>query len=423
MTADAVALTRGRRGGSSSPSYGWIKLSLFSASSPAGIAARIAFFYVAIFLILGISLPYFPLWLKAQGLSAVEIGLVTSVPLFIRIATTPMIGIAADRSGSVKGVVLAGAGVAMLSALALMGVEGLWPILVLFSVFQIASLALMPLAEVVAMREVRQHGLDYGRMRLWGSLAFIAANLGGGLALAGYGAHSILVLIIAASLVTLLAGAGLPGGGGARRETGKGISLKAMMVQLARADLLLIMAASGLIQAAHAVYYAFSAIHWQALGLPETTFGVLWSIGVIAEVVLFAYAGRALKRIGALNMIAIGAAGSLVRWGAMASDPSFGLLVVLQLLHGLTFGATHLGVVHAIQERVRPDQAASAQSLHSALSSGIMMGGAMALAGAIYGPLGGLSYLVMVVLAAGGGALVLAAKQFEARSGAGRETG
>ena len=422
MTADAVALTRGRRGGSSSPSYGWIKLSLFSASSPAGIAARIAFFYVAIFLILGISLPYFPLWLKAQGLSAVEIGLVTSVPLFIRIATTPMIGIAADRSGSVKGVVLAGAGFAMLSALALMGVEGLWPILVLFSVFQIASLALMPLAEVVAMREVRQHGLDYGRMRLWGSLAFIAANLGGGLALAWYGAHSILVLIIAASLVTLLAGAGLPGGG-ARRETGKGISLKAMMVQLARADLLLIMAASGLIQAAHAVYYAFSAIHWQALGLPETTFGVLWSIGVIAEVVLFAYAGRALKRIGALNMIAIGAAGSLVRWGAMASDPSFGLLVVLQLLHGLTFGATHLGVVHAIQERVRPDQAASAQSLHSALSSGIMMGGAMALAGAIYGPLGGLSYLVMVVLAAGGGALVLAAKQFEARSGAGRETG
>ena len=395
---------------------------MFSASSPAGIAARIAFFYVAIFLILGISLPYFPLWLKAQGLSAVEIGLVTSVPLFIRIATTPMIGIAADRSGSVKGVVLAGAGFATLSALALMGVEGLWPILVLFSVFQIASLALMPLAEVVAMREVRQHGLDYGRMRLWGSLAFIAANLGGGLALAGYGAHSILVLIILASLVTLLAGAGLPGGG-ARRETGKGISLKAMMVQLARADLLLIMAASGLIQAAHAVYYAFSAIHWQALGLPETTFGVLWSIGVIAEVVLFAYAGRALKRIGALNMIAIGAAGSLVRWGAMASDPSFGLLVVLQLLHGLTFGATHLGVVHAIQERVRPDQAASAQSLHSALSSGIMMGGAMALAGAIYGPLGGLSYLVMVVLAAGGGALVLAAKQFEARSGAGRETG
>ena len=422
MTANAVALTRGRRGGSSSPSYGWIKLSLFSASSPAGIAARIAFFYVAIFLILGISLPYFPLWLKAQGLSAVEIGLVTSVPLFIRIATTPMIGIAADRSGSVKGVVLAGAGVAMLSALALMGVEGLWPILVLFSVFQIASLALMPLAEVVAMREVRQHGLDYGRMRLWGSLAFIAANLGGGLALAGYGAHSILVLIIAASLVTLLAGAGLPGGG-ARRETGKGISLKAMMVQLARADLLLIMAASGLIQAAHAVYYAFSAIHWQAQGLPETTFGVLWSIGVIAEVVLFAYAGRALKRIGALNMIAIGAAGSLVRWGAMASDPSFGLLVVLQLLHGLTFGATHLGVVHAIQERVRPDQAASAQSLHSALSSGIMMGGAMALAGAIYGPLGGLSYLVMVVLAAGGGGLVLAAMRFEARSGVGRETG
>ena len=225
---------------------------------------------------------------------------------------------------------------------------------------------------------------------------------------AGYGAHSILALIIAGSFVTLLAGAGLPGGG-ARQESGSRVSLKAMIVQIWRPDLLLIMAASGFIQAAHAVYYAFSAIHWQALGLAETFFGVLWGIGVIAEVVLFAYAGQALKRIGALNMIAIGAAASLVRWGAMASDPSFGVLVALQLLHGLTFGATHLGVVHAIQERVRPDQAASAQSLHSALSSGIMMGFAMALAGALYAPLGGLSYLVMVVLAAAGGALVLAA--------------
>ena len=357
---------------------------------------------------LGLSLPYFPLWLKAQGLTSVEIGLVTSVPLFIRIATTPLIGIAADRSGSVKGVVLAAAGLALVSGLALSAGKGLWAILMLFSLFQIASLALMPLAEVVAMREVRQLGLDYGRMRLWGSLAFIAANLGGGLALAGYGAHSILALIIAGSFVTLLAGAGLPGGG-ARQESGSQVSLKAMMVQIWRPDLLLIIAASGFIQAAHAVYYAFSAIHWQALGLAETVFGVLWGIGVIAEVVLFAYAGQALKRIGALNMIAIGAAASLVRWGAMASDPSFGVLVALQLLHGLTFGATHLGVVHAIQERVRPDQAASAQSLHSALSSGIMMGFAMALAGALYAPLGGLSYLVMVVLAAAGGALVLVA--------------
>ncbi len=376
---------------------------------------RIALFYVAIFLVLGVSLPYFPLWLKAQGLTPVEIGLVTSVPLFIRIAATPMIGIAADRSGAVKGVVLVGAGGALASSLALGLAQGLWAILVLFALFQVASLALMPLAEVVAMREVRQRGLDYGRMRLWGSVAFIAANLAGGFALSGFGAGSILVLIIAASVVTVLAAAALPAGPAAAGSAPKP-SIRSVGLQLLRLDLILIVGASGFIQAAHAVYYAFSAIHWQALGLPETSFGFLWGIGVVAEVVLFAYAGQVLKRVGAVAMIAIGALGSIVRWGLMATDPSFAVLVVLQLLHGLTFGATHLGVVHAIQARVGPDQAASAQSLHSALSSGVMMGGAMALAGVLYAPLGGLSYLVMMGLAVIGGGLAVAAMKVTSRA-------
>lgn len=375
---------------------------------------RIALFYVAIFLVLGVSLPYFPLWLKAQGLTPVEIGLVTSVPLFIRIAATPMIGIAADRSGAVKGVVLVGAVVALLSSLALGLVGGLWAILLLFALFQVASLALMPLAEVVAMREVRQRGLDYGRMRLWGSVAFIGANLAGGFALSGYGAGSILALIIAASLVTVLAAAALPAARGAAGTAPKP-SIQSVARQLLRLDLILIVAASGFIQAAHAVYYAFSAIHWQALGLPETSFGFLWGIGVVAEVVLFACAGQVLKRLGAVKMIAIGALGSIVRWGLMATDPSFAMLVVLQLLHGLTFGATHLGVVHAIQERVGPGQTASAQSLHSALSSGVMMGLAMALAGVLYEPLGGLSYLAMMGLAVIGGGLAVAAMKVSAR--------
>ena len=137
---------------------------------------------------------------------------------------------------------------------------------------------------------------------------------------------------------------------------------------------------------------------------------------MVAEVVLFAYAGQVLKRVGAVAMIAIGALGSIVRWGLMATDPSFAVLVVLQLLHGLTFGATHLGVVHAIQARVGPDQAASAQSLHSALSSGVMMGGAMALAGVLYAPLGGLSYLVMMGLAVIGGGLAVAAMKVTSRA-------
>ena len=377
-------------------------------TSSTSFAWRIALFYSAIFIVLGVSLPYFPLWLKFQGLDAVEIGLVTSVPLFIRIAATPLIGFAADRARSVRRIVVIAAAFGLLSAGVLMISAGLWMILIFFTLFQIASMALMPLAEVAAMQGVREKGLDYGRMRLWGSVAFIAANIAGGLIIAEWGNATIMPILIAGSVLSLAAGWYLP-----ERHAAPGqaqtppaalqkMNWPAIKAALRHRGLLLIMLAGGVIQASHAVYYAFSAIHWQAQGIDGRWFGILWGIGVVAEVVLFAYAGRVLARVGALAMIAIGAAGGVLRWGVMAADPSFGVLLVLQLLHGLTFGATHLGTVHAIQERVGTDQAASAQALHSALSSGVLMGLTMMLAGSLYGAYQGVSYIAMAGLSLAG---------------------
>lgn len=388
---------------------------MFPLSPTTGIAWRIALFYGAIFIVLGVSLPYFPLWLEWRGLSPLEIGLVTSVPLFIRIIATPIIGLAADRAQSVRSVILIAGCVGLVSSALLMLSSGVWLILALFTIFQVASMAKMPLAEVIAMQAVRERGLDYGRMRLWGSVAFIAANVAGGLIIASYGKALIMPIIVAGSAASLTAAWYLP-----KQDRGRSASnsltWKATLSLLSKRGLLLIMLAGGILQASHAVYYAFSAIHWQAQGIDGRWFGVLWGIGVVAEVVLFAYAGAALKRIGAIAMIGIGAIGALVRWLLMAFDPSFGALMCLQLLHGLTFGATHLGTVHAIQERVGPENAASAQSLHSALSSGILMGLATVLAGAIYTDLQGQSYLIMSLLAMVGGAIILFASRHGFRS-------
>jgi PPP family 3-phenylpropionic acid transporter len=383
--------------------------------SPTSVAWRIALFYSAIFIVLGVSLPYFPLWLKWQSLTPFEIGLVTSVPLFIRIVATPMIGFAADRARSVRQIVVIAGAVGLLSSALLMAASGFWVILALFTVFQVSSMAMMPLAEVAAMQGVREKGLDYGRMRLWGSVAFIAANVGGGLLIAAHGNGTIMPILVGGSVLALIAGWFLPDRKAAPAQAARRLNWDEISAALAHRGLLLVMLAGGIIQASHAVYYAFSAIHWQSQGIDGRWFGILWGVGVVAEVLLFAYAGRLLARIGAITMIGIGAAGAIVRWSLMAIDPSFGVLLVLQLFHGLTFGATHLGTVHAIQERVGADRAASAQALHSALSSGVLMGVTTMLAGAVYGPLLGGSYLVMMVLAMIGGALVMLAHSVSAK--------
>lgn len=369
-------------------------------------AVRLAVFYGAIFLVLGIYLPYLPVWLAWRGLTPAEIGIITATPLFLRVIATPAITFLADRRGDHRETILYCAAASLAIAALLAFAHGFWPILLLVCLFQIANQSILPLTEAKALAGVRVHGMDYGRVRLWGSLSFIVANLLGGAVLAAYAGGSILVLVILAMMLTVAAAYALPGPQPAKSATSAAAHKPIRVADLGKLAaspwFIVLMLASGFIQASHAVYYTFSAIHWRTLGISDTWIGVLWAIGVLAEVVLFAYARLALARIGPAGLLALGGAAAIVRWAAMAFDPAFPVLIMLQVLHALTFAATFLGTLNILQSSVPEQQAGSAQGLHAALAPGIIMGSVIAIAGNIYEQFAAMSYLVMMTLAAAG---------------------
>jgi PPP family 3-phenylpropionic acid transporter len=285
-------------------------------------------------------------------------------------------------------------------------------------VFAVAWTTIMPLAETVAMSGVKAAGLDYGRMRLWGSLSFIAASFVGGWVVERLGAASAVWLIVAGGALTTAAAHGL------HRPIGRG-RLKAATspprLELAEAagllgsrTFLVFLAAAGAVQAAHAVFYTFGVLRWSAQGISAEWSGALWAISIAVEVWLFAYSGRVVTRIGAAELIGLGAAAAVVRWGAMGFDPPLALLVPLQLLHGLTFGAAHIGAVHFIARAVPEAQAGTAQALYASVTGGIAMGGAMLAAGPLYAEFGGRAYWAMAAL----GAVALAASLVLVRTSA-----
>jgi len=174
---------------------------------------------------------------------------------------------------------------------------------------------------------------------------------------------------------------------------------------------LAIAAAGSLIQASHAVYYGFSSLDWTAKGFDGITIGVLWALGVAAEIVLFAFAARLPQAFGPVTLIAIGAAGGLVRWSAMVLDPPLALLAPLQLLHALSFGATHLGTM-AYLSRSAPEGSRAAAQGDIATANSLMMAAASALAGVLYGASGSLAYAAMAALATAGGGFAIMAARF-----------
>jgi MFS transporter, PPP family, 3-phenylpropionic acid transporter len=375
-------------------------------------ALRLAVFYAAVFLVLGIYLPYLPVWLAWRGLSPQEIGFITAAPLFMRVVATPLITFVADRRGDHRETILIGAGFSLVVAMVLSFAHDFWTIFVLVCLFQIANQSILPLTEAKALSGVRQFGLDYGRLRLWGSLSFIAANLIGGAALAAFAGGAVIVLVIISMVLTVAAAIALPQRRRDAGETETGVSKRIRVSDLGTLVsspwFIVLMLASGAIQASHAVYYTFSAIHWRTLGISDGWIGALWATGVLAEVVLFAYARRALNWLGPARLVAAGAVAGGVRWTLMAFDPPFAVLFPLQALHAMTFAATFLGTLNILQSSVPESQAGTAQGLHAALAPGIIMGSVIAISGNIYQQLGAASYLVMTGLAVAGLACALA---------------
>ena len=369
------------------------------------VAIRLALFYAAVFLFVGVALPFWPVWLTAKGLSATEIGLTITAGAWVRIAAPALAAHVADRRGRRRGVLILLAGASLAAHLLFLIAEGFAALLAVSILAAIVFTPIIPMGENTTLLASRERRFDYGRVRLWGSIAFIAGAILGGRAVGGAGADAILWLVLGTLALTALAALAMPETGSppARRR----VPLAAL---LSDPSMVVFLVTASLIQASHAAAYGFATLAWRASGIDDDVIGLLWAEGVLAEIVLFALGGGLAARLGPARMLAIAAIAGIVRWVGLAVEPGLGWLVALQALHALTFGAAHLGAMLYLVRAIPPEHSASAQALYSGASMGLVMGGATILAGALYDDVGAGAFYAMAAMSACGlaGAALLA---------------
>ena len=364
-------------------------------TAPAFFGARIALLYSALFFFVGIYLPFFPLWLSSRGLDATSISLVLAAPLVARIATSGQITAFADRASDRANVLIFLFCTAAIIVSLFPFVSGFWAILAVALALSIATNPLTPVMDSLTLSGVRRYGASYGRIRLWGSLVFILANLGGGAVLAGYDAETVLWVMIASAFAGAALSPLLPRIGRPRRQVhgiGPG---SASLLRLPRFTL--VMLASGLLQASHAMIYGFGSIHWGSIGYSGTLIGLLWAIGVMVEILLFHFAATVFRKVSPLNLVVIGAFGSMMRWGLIPLEPPLAGYVFLQMLHGLSFGAVHLGTMHFLAAEIPDERMGAAQGIAFVLG-GAVMAVAVLLSGPLYAAFGVAAFLAMAAM-------------------------
>jgi PPP family 3-phenylpropionic acid transporter len=363
---------------------------------------RVALFFAAIFAAGAVSGGFLPLFFADRGLSPEAIGRVLGLAALLRVLAGPGWGNVADRIGKRRPVLCAAAIVAAGAALAYLPLTSVLGFLAVASVQGVAAAALGPLIDSLALALAREQRMEYGPVRSLGSVAYMLASAATGRLLTAAGSALVPWLLalgyaIAAALAPLLPEAAVP-----RAAARPLAGLRLFLLPPFR----LTVAASALIQGAHAAYYGFAPLFWRAQGYSDTLIGLLIAEGIVAEILLFARGRKLVERLGPAGLTACAATASLVRWSVTAMAPPLPVLAAVQLLHAATFAMQHLSAMLVLSRGIPPERAATAQSLHAALGMGAPTGLMMLLCGWLYTRGGGgLAFLAMA--ACGGAALLL----------------
>jgi len=315
-----------------------------AASQP----ARIAAFYFAYFSYLGAYAPYFSLYLAGEGFAAGEIAVILALPQFARIFAPMAWGWLSDATGSRRGVVALSCGLTTVAVGMLFCVSGFMPTALTVALIGVCSAAILSIVDALAFSVLAPHTHRYGPVRLWGSVGFIFAVLATGAMLDALPVARLLWVLFGLSLASFLIAFQLPAPPVERAAPVKG-SLRAI---LRRPEVIAFFASCTCMTVAHGALYAFYSLYLVTHGYSKSVVGVLWMLGVLAEIVVFLAMPMLVRRLSLraillASFIAAGVRFAAIGWGV----DWLAVLVVAQLLHAATFGSFHaasLAVVHRV---------------------------------------------------------------------------
>ncbi|MEQ1528015.1 MAG: MFS transporter [Methylococcales bacterium] len=329
---------------------------------------RLSGFYFFYFAALGGFIPYWSLYLKDSGFNALQIGQLTALLAATKIISPNLWGWIADHTGrSLRVIRLTSFFAAFMFAGFLYFHGYLWlvSLTLAFSFFWNAAL---PQFEAATLFHLQQNPHYYSRIRLWGSVGFIVSVLGIGRLLETQPIAIlptvITGLLTAIWLITLTTPDAKPG---KHKASAVGI---AQIIK--RPEVLAFLTVSMLLQIAHGPYYVFYSIYLKQLHYPATFIGLLWGLGVFAEIVLFVLMGRILKRVRLRVILLLSIFLAMLRWLLIAwyADNLY-VLLGAQCLHAATFGSAHVTAMHLIHNYFGQQHQGKGQALYASMSFGL----------------------------------------------------
>ena len=365
--------------------------------------SRLSAAYFFYFASLGVFVPYWAPYLASLGYGSQAIGQLIAISMGTKIFAPYVWGWVADHTGHRTVLIRIASG---LSALAFAGLwlsEGFVWLAMIMAAYSFFWNAVLPQFETATMNYVKEdHGL-YSHIRLWGSVGFIVTAV-----LLGWWQERHGVVAIALFMLLMLVGVALVSLFVQDRSPEHSDDQASIVPILKKPYVAAFFIACFLIQLSHGSYYTFFSIYLEQAGYSKTAVGLLWGLGVVAEVLVFAFMRSFMQRCGIYGMLVISMVLTSLRWVLIAyCVESVPVLLFAQLLHAASFGIFHAASIVIVHQVFKGRLQGRGQALYSSMSFGA--GGAVGalLSGYLWEAWGGeFTYLVSAAIA-GLGVLVV----------------
>ena len=332
------------------------------------VETRLASYYFAYFCYMGAFGIYFPLWLSERGYSPSEIAAVLALPQLLRIFAPQAWAWLAERCGASRQIVVLSSALATAVCALLSLSSNLAEVFLAVGLMGILTSGVLPLVEATTLAVLAGRSGRYGPVRLWGSIGFIASMLGVG-ALLDYQPITVLIPVVVGLMSLAVAAAfGLP----ALRPRPADAVRTDWRDTLKQPGTIALFGACFCMMVAHGALFSFYTLHLVGYGYSKSVIGLLWTLGVVAEITAFACLPWLFQRYSYRTVMLMSFAAATVRFTAIGWGAStIALLAAAQLLHAFTFGTYHMASVALVHRLFPGPLEIRGQALYASLSYGL----------------------------------------------------
>lgn len=339
--------------------------------------------YFINFGIMGIFMPYFNLYCYGLGFTGFQIGGLSAVRSIATVLFPPLWGALADRLEIRRPIYMACTMASTAIWFFYLLTTNFWHMLAVTVGFAIFRAPITSFLEAFTLDVLGGEKKSYGKIRVWGSVSFIASVLALGPVIDLYSIEIILILVFLGLLLQSIMAVKLPNIRIEKDEApGHGKD------RLLSRRLAVFLLAAFLMLVSHGAYYGFFSIHLENLGYGKTFIGICWALASGAEILVMIFSDKIFNRFRIEDILVFSVFAAAIRWFSLFFAVSPPAILLLQLFHALTYGAFHIGSILYIDVLAPNSAKTLGQSINNASSYGLGLMVGFLITGYLYEKIG-----------------------------------